>query len=329
MSQKRIGLIGECMIELNGEPFGEMTHRYGGDVLNCAVYLARAAAGKIEVHFVSAMGGDPLSQEMIRRWQTEGVHTDQVLIDPLHQPGLYLIQLDTKGERTFLYWRNNSAAHHLLHHPRYPELLKQLSGMDVIFISGITLAILSPQDRRVLLRDLRSLAQQGITMLFDSNYRPALWHSPQETRDCYQAMYALTDLALVTNEDEAALWGDSHAEETFERLRQSGVKQAIIKAGAEGCDYRDLRTTSAVRHIPTTPVPCVIDTTSAGDAFNAGFLAGYLTGCDTDTAARMGHQLAGVVIRHKGAIIPDTAIRPVTDSFFQPSLITAQGTEHV
>ena len=92
------------------------------------------------------------------------------------------------------------------------------------------------------------------------------------------------------------------------------MKQAIIKAGAQGCDYRDLCTDAPAINIATTPAEQVVDTTSAGDAFNAGFLAGWLTGADIERAARMGHRLAGVVIQHKGAIIPQAATRPVTDT---------------
>lgn len=314
MTVKRIGLIGECMIELNGVPFGEMVQRYGGDALNSAVYLARAAGDAVEVNFISAMGTDPLSKGMISRWQAEGVSTAHVLIDPHHQPGLYLIQLDEQGERTFLYWRNDSAARYLVRHPDYPALLAQMGEMDAIYLSGISLAILPPQDRLRLLDDLKTLSQQGKTILFDSNYRPALWVDENETRDCYQAMYALTDMALVTDDDEARLWGDSDRNATFTRLAKAGVKQAIIKAGAQGCDYRDLRTDAPAINIATIPAEQVVDTTSAGDAFNAGFLAGWLTGADIERAARMGHRLAGVVIQHKGAIIPQAATRPVTDT---------------
>lgn len=320
MTVKRIGLIGECMIELNGVPFGEMVQRYGGDALNSALYLARAAGGKVEVNFVSAMGTDPLSKGMINRWQAEGINTELVLIDSNHQPGLYLIQLDEQGERTFLYWRNDSAARYLVRHPQYPALLAQLAQMDAVYLSGISLAILPPEDRLHLLDDLKALSQQGKTILFDSNYRPALWADENETRVCYQAMYALTDMALVTDDDEARLWGDSSRNATFERLAAAGVKQAIIKAGAQGCDYRDLRTDAPAMNIATTPVEQVVDTTSAGDAFNAGFLAGWLTGADIEKAARMGHRLAGVVIQHKGAIIPQAATRPVTDTLFTHSL---------
>lgn len=97
-----------------------------------------------------------------------------------------------------------------------------MAQMDAIYLSGISLAILPPQDRLQLLDDLKTLSQQGKTILFDSNYRPALWADENETRDCYQAMYALTDMALVTDDDEARLWGDSDRNSTFARLAKPG-----------------------------------------------------------------------------------------------------------
>ena len=101
MTVKRIGLIGECMIELNGAPFGEMVQRYGGDALNSAVYLARAAGDAVEVNFISAMGTDPLSKGMISRWQAEGVNTAHVLIDPHHQRGYTLSNWMSRASARF------------------------------------------------------------------------------------------------------------------------------------------------------------------------------------------------------------------------------------
>ncbi|MDC9604757.1 sugar kinase [Xenorhabdus griffiniae] len=321
MQMRKIALIGECMVELNGIPFGAMTQSYGGDVLNSAVYLARAGGDILDVHFVTAMGTDPLSEGMISRWQQEGINTSLVLSDNTHQPGLYLIQLDEKGERTFLYWRNNSAARYLWRHPDYPFLRQQLQNMDVLYLSGISLAILPEHDRQLLLIDLNQLAAEGKLIFFDSNYRPALWENEKQARECYQQMYAITDIALVTDDDEARLWGDSSIEESFNRLKRMGVKQAIIKAGERGCFYRDSSGCDATQHIETQPVTPVVDTTSAGDAFNAGFIAGLLNGKSIYDSALMGHQLARVVIQHKGAIIPQTATQPVTARFFNSNEI--------
>ncbi|PHM71870.1 ribokinase [Xenorhabdus kozodoii] len=310
---RKIALIGEGMIELNGIPFGAMTQSYGGDVLNSAVYLARAGGVRFDVHFVTAMGTDPLSEGMISRWQQEGINTSFVLRDNARQPGLYLIQLDEQGERTFLYWRYNSAARYLLQHPDYPRLRRQLQDMDVLYLSGISLAILPDTDRQWLLIDLKQLSSEGKVIFFDSNYRPALWGNETQARECYQQMYAITDIALVTDDDEARLWGDTSIRESFHRLQSMGVKQAIIKAGERGCFYRDL---NATQHIKAQVVTPVVDTTSAGDAFNAGFIAGWLNGKSIHDSALMGHQLAGVVIQHKGAIVPQVATQEVTARFF-------------
>ncbi|PHM45066.1 ribokinase [Xenorhabdus mauleonii] len=320
MRAAKIALIGECMIELNGEPFGSMTQSYGGDVLNSAVYLARAGKGSLDVYFVTAMGVDPLSCGMITRWQQEGINTSLVLIDSAHQPGLYLIQLDEQGERTFLYWRNNSAARYLLRHADYPKICQQLEGMDALYLSGITLAILPEEDRQLLLNDLKKLSSQGKTIFFDSNYRPALWESVAQARECYQKMYAITDIALVTDDDELQLWGEASTgvnlmSESFNRLQKMGVKQAIIKAGAKGCFYRDLREQAEMQHIAAEPVATVVDTTAAGDAFNAGFISGLLNGQSIHDSALLGHELAGVVIQHKGAIVSNIATWQITGCF--------------
>ena len=303
---KRIALIGECMIELNGAPFGAMTQAFGGDSLNTAVYLARVAGEKVAIDYVSALGSDAISSGMLERWQQEGVGTDLVLRDETRQPGLYLIQLDEQGERTFLYWRNQSAARYMMQHADFSQIEAALIKVDMVYLSGISLAILPAEDRVKLVELLATLRQQGVEVAFDSNYRPALWRDADEARDCYREIFAITDLALVTNDDEANLWGDSDEQATLNRLQAAGVKKAVVKMGAKGNLYQEFAAGS-VETIATTPVETVVDTTSAGDSFNAGFLAGYLQGKDAQQCSRQGHQLAGIVIQHKGAIIPKHA----------------------
>ncbi|HEH9418468.1 TPA: sugar kinase [Aeromonas sobria] len=312
----RIALLGECMIELNGKPFGTMQQAFGGDTLNTAVYLARAShQADIQVHYVTAMGRDPLSQQIIERWQQAGIDTSSVLIDQQRHPGLYLIQLDERGERTFLYWRNDSAARYFMQHPQLQCVKQATSEADAFYLSGISLAILPAADRATLLEWLGELHKAGTQIIFDSNYRPALWESQAEAQTCYQQLFAMTELALVTDDDEQALWGDVDVQQTLQRLKFAGVQQAVVKQGAAGCTYQALQANRPAVTVPTQAVKTVVDTTSAGDSFNAGFLAGFLQGLQPEECARMGHQLAGIVIQHKGAIIPESATRAVTDTF--------------
>ncbi|MFZ7343598.1 sugar kinase [Avibacterium volantium] len=311
---KKIAIIGECMIELNGEPFGNMWQTYGGDTLNTATYLARVSNPQdIDVHYITAMGADKLSQQMIQHWQQDHINTDNVLIDPHRQAGLYLIQLDKFGERTFLYWRSESAARYLLQHPDYSQVQQQLSEMDMIYLSGISLAILPDADRYALIAQLKQLASQGVRIAFDSNYRPKLWESVEKTQEIYTALLPFIDLALVTFDDEQALWGDSETAQSVQRLKDFGVKNIVLKQGKDGALFCDAQGNE--QHIATTPVANVVDTTSAGDAFNAGFLNGYLREKSPQQCCQQGNQVAGIVIQHKGAIIDKNATAHLIHQF--------------
>lgn len=311
---KKIVIIGECMIELNGEPFGKMWQAYGGDTLNTATYLARLSRrSELDVCYLSAMGNDNLSSAMIEKWQQDGINTDWVLRDPTRQAGLYLIQLDKQGERTFLYWRNQSAARYLLQHPDYPTILEQLSSADMIYLSGISLAILPEQDRALLIQQLISLARQGVEIAFDSNFRPHLWQSLEAARQCYSTLLPHIHLALMTFDDEQLLWQDRNPQQAIQRLKQTGVKNIIIKIGAEGALIAQAN--QQIVRVETKPITNVVDTTAAGDAFNAGFLNGYLQGKPLTRCCEQGNQLAGVVIQHKGAIIPKTATEHLLEEF--------------
>lgn len=303
---KRIAIIGECMIEFNGALFGTMHQTYGGDSLNTAVYMARTAGQSVNIDYVSALGCDAISNGMLQRWQQEGINTDHVLRDETRQPGLYLIQLDEQGERTFLYWRNQSAARYLVRHPNFTQVENHLQTVDMVYVSGISLAILPVEDRQKLVTLLGQLTNSGVEVAFDSNYRPALWKNADEARACYLQVLSFTDLALVTDDDEETLWGDTSSQVTLDRLQSAGVKKVVLKMGSKGCLYTDF-SSNTPELIATTPVKTVIDTTSAGDSFNAGFLSGYLTNRTPREAARQGHQLASTVIQHKGAIIPSSA----------------------
>ncbi|MGY5749348.1 sugar kinase [Vibrio antiquarius] len=319
---KHIAIIGECMIELNGKPFGLMHQTFGGDTLNAAVYLSRGCEANdkpddVKVSYVTALGNDPISTGMLTRWEEEGVSTDLVLRDEIRTPGLYLIQLDDQGERTFLYWRNQSAARHLLQHPSFGLVKQALTKVDALFLSGISLAILPEEDRISLLNLLVELKTQGVEIAFDSNFRPALWPQDdnQTVKNVYQAMYQLTDVALVTFDDEQLIWGDETPEQTIERLTSLGVRKCIVKLGADGCLVQDSTnqgssSTRAPQPVQTQPVAQVVDTTSAGDSFNGGFLSAYLAGADLVTSCQRGNSLARAVIQHRGAIIPKTFTQP-------------------
>lgn len=310
---KKIAIIGECMIELSGQRFGTMIQSYGGDTLNTAIYLARVSKREnLEISYISVLGQDRLSEQMISYWQQEGINTAYVLRDAHRIPGLYLIELDEQGERTFLNWRNQSAARYLLQHSDYLLISEHLNRCDMIYLSGISLAILPKKDRDRLITQLAILVEQGKKIVFDSNYRAVLWESIDEAQQCYQALFSLAHIALVTDDDEKMLWGDENLLGIVERLQPFGIPHLVIKVGKEGVYYCSDKT---LCHFPTDKVQKVVDTTSAGDAFNAGFIVGYLAGKPIRDCCKQGNQLAGIVIQHKGAIVPLDAMKHLHQQF--------------
>lgn len=308
MTQKKIAIIGECMIELSEK--GENIKRgFGGDTLNTAVYLARQSASEqLRVDYVTALGTDSFSDQMIAAWQQEQVQTDLIQRLDNKMPGLYFIETDEHGERTFWYWRSDAAARYWLDSPQSDAICQQLAHYDYLYLSGISLAILPAASREKLMALLSACRRNGGKVIFDNNYRPRLWADKASAQQAYAAMLQNTDIAFLTLDDEHLLWGEQPLETVIARTRAAGVAEIVIKRGAESCLV-------AVGDASLVDVPAiklakekVIDTTAAGDSFSAGYLALRLQGADPDAAAARGHLTASTVIQHRGAIIPLSAM---------------------
>lgn len=304
MNQYRIAIIGECMIELQRKD-DLLKQSFGGDTLNTALYLSRLTQGQdINVSYVTALGNDPFSTEMIDTWNKEGIDTSLILRLNDKMPGLYHIETDNTGERTFFYWRSDAAAKFVFDQEESEQLIKKLLSYDAVYLSGITLAILTDSGRDKLFSFLRAFKEKGGQVFFDNNFRPKLWADQATAINTYKAMLSFTDTALLTFEDEQALFGDEFVEQCIERTSEAGVSEIAIKRGAKDCL---VIVNEQANYIAPKPVNNIIDTTAAGDSFSAGYLAKRLTGGDALESAVMGHKVAGVVIQHRGAIIPKNA----------------------
>lgn len=304
MTQKKIAIIGECMIELSEK--GENIKRgFGGDTLNTAVYMARQVDDtQLSVDYVTALGTDTFSDKMIAAWQQEKVKTGLIQRLDNKMPGLYVIETDPHGERTFWYWRSDAAARYWLDSPESDRICQQLERYDYLYLSGISLAILPVSSRDKLMALLARCRANGGKIIFDNNYRPHLWFDKTETQTAYRNMLNCTDMAFLTLDDEHFLWGEQPLSEVIARTRAAGVSEIVIKRGAESClvaiDDNSLIDVAAVRLAKEK----IIDTTAAGDSFSAGYLSLRLTGASPEAAAERGHLIASTVIQHRGAIIP-------------------------
>jgi len=299
---KRVACIGECMLELSGGDLSAMALSYGGDTLNTAIYLARLS---VPVDYVTALGDDPYSDWMLEQWRAEGVGTDLVVRVVGRLPGLYAIRTDERGERKFFYWRDQAPARDLFSLPEIATVAERLVDYDWIYLTGVTLSLYSPNQRTELYALLDRARAKGAKIAFDSNYRPRGWDGSEDARAVMTELVSRTDLALPTLDDDQQIYGDDNADTCADRLHERGVGEVAVKMDAQGCLVSSKRRRERV---PTTVREQPIDTTGAGDSFNAGYLAARLAGADPIDAARHAHRLAGAVIMHPGAVMPRDAM---------------------
>ena len=309
-----VACIGECMVELRqaqggqssgqsaGQSGGLYSRGFGGDTLNTAVYLARL---DVNVDYLTALGDDGLSDEMIAAWTAEGVGTRRVVRLPGKLPGLYMIQTDAKGERQFFHWRDTSAARRLMDVAETDEILNSLMSYDIVYLSAITLSIYDEAGRQRLLAAVKRARLLGTRFVFDTNFRARGWPDLAVVRQAFGAAFEVANIVLTSTEDLLALYpGEGHAE----LMARIPSPELVFRLGEPVSLLRFSGGSSEVRAEPMTKP--VVDTTAAGDSFAAAYIAARLAGADPVEAARAGHRLASLVICYPGAIIPAYAMPP-------------------
>lgn len=300
------------MLELQGAPFGDMRQTMGGDTWNSAVYLRRCTAPTaVAVHYASALGDDPLSQQMLDRWLAAGLELGLVQRIPGRLPGLYLIELAANGERAFHFWRGQSAARAYFDAATTPLEMGE-AEIDLLYLSGISLAILDGAARERLFALMGRLRARGAHVVFDNNFRLRLWASKDEARAVFDRAFSLASTVLITLDDHQLLYGHESLAAAQTAAQALSAPEIVIKRGAEPTLVRGAG--EAWMEVATERVERVVDTTAAGDSFGAGYLSRRLRGATAAEAAAFGNRLAARVIQHPGAVIPLEAMQDLMEA---------------
>ncbi len=295
--------VGEALLELMRGADGRFALSCGGDTFNTAIYLARAG---IAVAFATALGDDPYSESVLALAAAEGISSNLMLRVPGHLPALCLAENGPDGERRVRYWREGAPVRRLFELPDWMRVAEALVGAKLIYFSGITLSLFSTTGLSRFLAVLEVARRQGTKVAFDGNFRPHGWSGDlPRTRSVFIETLKRVDIALPTFDDEAVLWGDPSPEATVARLQAFGIGEIVVKNGPNSAL---VATGGAQEFVPVPEVFIPVDTTAAGDGFNAGYLAARLTGDTPAQAASAAHRLAGNVIRHPGALAPRAEI---------------------
>lgn len=296
-TQPRFLCIGECMAELAPlDNPGDYRLGFAGDTFNTAWYL-RQLRGDAEVSYLTAVGSDGISDRMLGFMESAGIGTRHITRRPDRSVGMYMITLKD-GERSFSYWRDTSAARLLADDDAV--LARAMDSADLVYFSGITLAILSDAARGRLLQALNTARGQGKRIVFDTNLRSRLWRDTEQMNAGIMAGAEVSDIVLPSYEDEAAHFGDADPQATADRYLRAGAYRVIVKNGPEPVLFVD---GDERGEVPIMPAERVVDTTSAGDSFNAGLFATLDTEVPMADRITLAAAVARQVIGGKGALV--------------------------
>ncbi len=298
MRIKRLLSIGECMVELSPVSGNIFAMKFAGDSFNTAWYARRLLPESWEISYLTAVGDDQLSDVLVEFIQDAGIETNHIARIDGRTVGLYMIQLN-KGERSFTYWRENSAAKKLASHRE--ALNDAMGSAGIIFFSGISIAILPEADRQNIYDALAIARDNGSLIIFDPNLRERLWLDSKTMCEEITKAAGYADILLPSFDDEAECFGDENPQATLDRYANLGAELVVVKNGA-GKILAGGNTQETVEYIPDV-IDQPVDTTAAGDAFNAGILAAYIRGDSLENALAAAAELSAKVICQRGALV--------------------------
>lgn len=299
----RVVCIGECMVEFLRQDDGLWRQGFAGDSLNVAWAMRALLSSEAKVDYLTRVGTDALSEAMLDMLARAGIGTGTITRDPRRTVGLYTIQTDSAGERSFSYWRSDSAARGLAEDEGH--LAAVLAGSDLVYLSGITLAILPPPDRNRLTTALGERGSRPFLVAFDPNIRPRLWPDIETATDVVTRMAGMADILLPTHEDEHLAFGDADAGATLARYRSLGVPEVVVKDGKQPTIF-ECGSEGGIR--PVAPA-FAIDTTGAGDSFNGAYLVARLGGATLTEAIAQAQRVSAAVVGQRGALLAADALR--------------------
>ena len=288
--------IGEAMIEISNIKNSLYNQSFAGDTLNFCNYLDKK---KLNAFFLSAIGKSEINQSLLDFVKSKNISTKYIKQINQIEVGLYLIKNKDNGEKQFFYWRDESAAKHYFNNIDFLNLYKELKNFDYIYFSGITLSIIHISKLNNFIKLLRLLKSKKIKIVFDFNIRPSRWNK-KNLNIFLDSVLKFVDICFLSGED-MNYWKNKNNIKSYEQIvRKYKLKHSIFRKNAK-FTYVFLNKTRYV--FKNKLLKTVVDTSGAGDGFNAAYLSNFIVNNDPVLALKAGSSLGSKIVMKKGAIV--------------------------
>lgn len=269
---------------------------FGGAPMNTLVGVARLGS---ESGAITAVGADPFGQFLIQELEKNGVDTSRVKVKEGTRTTITFVANEPEtGERSFIFyrrpWVRGTADSSLSVEDVDPDYI---SDADILHVSGFSLS--QNPSRKAVLNAVKHARSMGVKVSFDPTLRVDVWNSERTVRRLYAQMLRLSDIATFSREEASFMFGTHDPEKAARKALKRGVQTVGIKLGADGALLQNSAGESL--YAPAFKVKAV-DTTGAGDGWNAGLLVGMLRGWDLKTCVTIANAVGALVVTKHGAI---------------------------
>lgn len=292
----RIMLVGEPMglfiaqDEAKLEDVGLFSSAVAGAEFNVAVGLARLG---ISVGYMTKLGQDPFARRIVKTMEQNKISTSLVTYMSDHATGFMLKGKTSDGDPDVFYYRENSAASTIS--------IQDVDGINLsdygfLHITGI-LPALSPSALKATRYLMERAKSAGMTVFFDPNLRPRLWHDvPTMVREL-NSLACLADYVLPGSKEGGVLCGTEVPEKIAKFYLSLGVKAVIVKIGPRGAYAA---TAQDDFYSPTYPAKEIVDTVGAGDGFAVGVISAVMEGFPLEQAVQCGNAIGTIQVMNMG-----------------------------
>lgn len=253
----------------------------GGCASSTAIALAKLG---VPTTIVAAVGNDEFGRFLIQRLATQGVDTSGMVVASGTCTSATVVLVSADGERSFVHTVGANAS---LSEANFSREVLALHA--VLHFGG---ALLLPGfDGEPMARVLESARGLGLVTSLDT-----VWDASGGWYSTLAPCLPHVDVVMSSAAEAYAISGRSSPEAAAEFFLSHGVRWVAIKRGGHGCL---LASHDEIHTLPALPAR-VVDTTGAGDAFAAGFLAGLSEGRDLRSCGLLGRAAATICVGYAG-----------------------------